>query len=378
MTVPLPFAPVLRRVGAEAGRLGLDAYAVGGAVRDAILDRPTTDLDVVAVGPGSGIALAQATAKALGVRPPAVYAAFGTAAVTVPAAALADVMGEGEDTLPERLIIEFVGARRESYRAESRKPVVEDGTLDEDLARRDFTVNALAASLAADRFGEVTDPFDGLADLEARTLRTPLDPAVTFEDDPLRMLRAARFAAQLGFEVDAQAVDAMRRQAPRIDIVSAERITDELVQAARRARPLDGARAPVPGGHPGAHSARGHHAGRRRGGRRAGAQGQLLAHPGSGRQPRALAARRRRGRPGRRLRPVAPVGGAAPRRRQGGHQALGARHRLDVPRPRGRRPARDRARGVPPAAVALGRPARLRPDRRPPPPPPGGAWWTPT
>ena len=231
MTAPLPFAPVLRRVGAEADRLGLDAYAVGGAVRDAVLGRPTTDLDVVAVGPGSGIALAEATARALGVRPPAVYAAFGTAAVTVPAGPLAAVMGGGdgpEGDGPDRLVIEFVGARRESYRAESRKPVVEDGTLAQDLARRDFTVNALAASLSDRQFGEVTDPFDGLADLEARTLRTPLDPAVTFEDDPLRMLRAARFAAQLGFEVDAQAVDAMRQRAPRVDIVSAERVTDEL------------------------------------------------------------------------------------------------------------------------------------------------------
>ncbi len=230
MTVSLPFDPVLRRVGAEADRLGLDAYAVGGAVRDAVLGRPTTDLDVVAVGPGSGIALAQATARALGIRPPAVYAAFGTAAVTVPAGPLAELVGEGDRQrdVPERLVIEFVGARRESYRAESRKPVVEDGTLDQDLARRDFTVNALAASLAAGRFGEVTDPFDGLADLEARTLRTPLDPAVTFEDDPLRMLRAARFAAQLGFEVAPDAVEAMRQRAARIEIVSAERVTDEM------------------------------------------------------------------------------------------------------------------------------------------------------
>ena len=226
MTVPLPFDPVLRRVGAEADRLGLDAYAVGGAVRDALLGRATTDLDVVAVGPGSGVALAEAVARSLGVRPPAVYAAFGTAAVTVPAGTLAEVTGDGDG--PERLVVEFVGARRESYRAESRKPVVEDGTLDQDLARRDFTVNALAASLAADRFGELVDPFDGLSDLEARTLRTPLDPAVTFEDDPLRMLRAARFAAQLGFEVAPDAVDAMRQRAARVDIVSAERLTDEL------------------------------------------------------------------------------------------------------------------------------------------------------
>jgi len=223
--MPLPYEPVLRRVGAEADRLELAAFAVGGAVRDALLRRATTDLDVVAVGPGSGIALAKAVAKALGVKAPAVYPAFGTAAVTVPADRLAALTGDEE---PERLVIEFVGARRESYRADSRKPIVEDGTLDEDLARRDFTVNALAASLAADTFGEIVDRFGGLADLETRALRTPLDPAVTFEDDPLRMVRAARFAAQLGFEIVPEAVEAMTAAADRIAIVSAERITDEL------------------------------------------------------------------------------------------------------------------------------------------------------
>ncbi len=229
-TRPLPYEPVLRRVGAEADRLGLDAYAVGGAVRDALLGRETTDLDVVAVGPGSGIALADAVAAALGVKKPAVYEAFGTSAVTVPAARLATLLGDDRPLgdLPDRLVVEFVGARRESYRADSRKPIVEDGTLDEDLARRDFTVNALAASLNEGRFGEIVDPFDGLADLEARRLRTPLDPAVTFEDDPLRMMRAARFAAQLGFEVVPEAVEAMRPLAGRIEIVSQERITDEL------------------------------------------------------------------------------------------------------------------------------------------------------
>ena len=226
MTAPLPFEPVLRRIGAQADRLGLEAYVVGGAVRDALLGRETTDLDVVAVGPGSGVALARAVSQSLGVGAPAVYAAFGTAAVTVPRARLADLL-ERED-VPERLVVEFVGARRESYRSDSRKPIVEDGTLAEDLARRDFTVNALAASLSGDAFGEITDAFDGLADLEARRLRTPLDPAVTFQDDPLRMLRAARFAAQLGFEVVPDAVHAMRQSAERIDIVSAERVTDEL------------------------------------------------------------------------------------------------------------------------------------------------------
>ncbi len=225
MPLSLPFEPVLRRVGEAADRLGVEAYAVGGAVRDALLGRPTTDLDVVAVGPGSGIALAQAVSEALGVKAPAVYPAFGTAAVTVPTGRLAALTGRDE---AERLVIEFVGARTESYRADSRKPIVEDGTLDQDLARRDFTVNALAASLNAATFGEVADRFGGLDDLDARALRTPLDPAVTFEDDPLRMIRAARFAAQLGFDVAPDAVEAMAAAAGRIEIVSAERVTDEL------------------------------------------------------------------------------------------------------------------------------------------------------
>jgi len=224
-SVTLPFQPVLRVVGAEADRLGLRAYAVGGVVRDAMLGRETTDLDVVAVGPGAGVALARAVAVALGVKAPAVYEAFGTAAVTVPAERLAALTVREEH---DRLVVEFVGARRESYRRDSRKPIVEDGTLADDLARRDFTVNALAASLNADTFGEVVDAYDGLADLEARVLRTPLDPAVTFEDDPLRMVRAARFAAQLDFEVAPEAVEAMRQQADRIEIVSMERVTDEL------------------------------------------------------------------------------------------------------------------------------------------------------
>ena len=208
----LPYEPLLQRIGAAAERVGVEAYAVGGAVRDALLGRATTDLDVVAVG--SGIELAEAVAASLGGKL-AVYPAFGTAAVTVE--------HEGE-----RLVVEFVGARRESYRRDSRKPIVEDGTLAEDLARRDFTVNALAVRLDGDAFGEVVDRFDGRADLERRTLRTPLDPGVTFEDDPLRMLRAARFAAQLDFAVAPDAVAAMRDQAVRMEIVSQERITDEL------------------------------------------------------------------------------------------------------------------------------------------------------
>ena len=237
--VALPFEPVLRRVGAAADAAGVEAYAVGGAVRDALLGRATTDLDVVAVGPGAGVALAEAVARDLGVRPPAVYAAFGTAAVTVPHPALARVLG-GAENVPERLVVEFVGARRESYRADSRKPVVEDGTLAEDLARRDFTVNALAASLGGERFGEVVDPFDGLADLDARRLRTPLDPAATFADDPLRMFRAARFASQLGFEVVPQAVAAMEAHAERVEILSQERVTEELSKTLASPSPSTG------------------------------------------------------------------------------------------------------------------------------------------
>ena len=224
----LPFEPVLRRIGVVAERLGVEAYAVGGAVRDALLGRATTDLDVVAVGPGAGVALAEAVARDLGAKPPAVYAAFGTAAVTLGRPALTRVLGGEAEGGPDRLVVEFVGARRESYRADSRKPVVEDGTLAEDLARRDFTVNALAADLRPARFGETVDPFDGLADLEARRLRTPLDPAATFADDPLRMFRAARFASRLGFEVVPEAVAAMEAHADRVEILSQERITDEM------------------------------------------------------------------------------------------------------------------------------------------------------
>ena len=234
-TVDLPFEPVLRVVGEAAEAVGVEAYAVGGAVRDALLGRPTTDLDVMAVG--SGVALAKAAAERLGVRPPKVYASFGTAAVVIPPDRLAEITGTQQ---PDRLEVEFVGARKESYRRDSRKPIVEDGTLEDDLARRDFTVNALAARLHPARLGEIVDQFDGLADLENRTLRTPLDPAVTFEDDPLRMVRAARFAAQLGFDLAPDAAEAMTEKAGRIEIVSAERVTDELHKLLAAPRPSVG------------------------------------------------------------------------------------------------------------------------------------------
>lgn len=226
MSLSLPFAAVLRRIGAQADRLDIDAYLVGGAVRDALLGRVSPDLDVVTVGEGSGIRLAKAVAEALGGQTAHVYENFGTAAVRVPPESVP--VEEGEAPPEETLVLEFVGARTESYRRDSRKPIVEDGTLEEDLTRRDFTVNALAVSLGEGAFGEITDPFEGLSDLSARTLRTPLDPDVTFEDDPLRMLRAARFAAQLDFEIEEQALAAMRDNAARVEILSPERITEEL------------------------------------------------------------------------------------------------------------------------------------------------------
>ncbi|MEM1056216.1 MAG: HD domain-containing protein [Bacteroidota bacterium] len=238
--IRLPFESILRRIGTTADALGVRAHAVGGAVRDALLGRETVDLDVVAVDPEGegqvGIRLAKAVAEAFGAASPAIYATFGTAAVTlrVPGDDSARLGTEAEGpndqqpTTDHRLVIEFVGARKESYRRESRKPLVEDGTLDDDLARRDFTVNALAVSLGADTYGEVEDPHGGLVDLRDGLLRTPLDPHATFEDDPLRMLRAARFAAQLGFRIAPETLEAMRESAHRIEIVSQERITDEI------------------------------------------------------------------------------------------------------------------------------------------------------
>lgn len=214
-TLPLPHEDVLRTVGAVADAAGIEAYAVGGAVRDAFLGRPTTDLDFVSVGPGSGIRLAEAVAQRLGGRTVHVYENFGTAAIRLP---------ESEGGL----VLEFVGARKESYRRNSRKPIVEEGSIEDDQARRDFTINALAIALNEGRFGNLIDPFGGIIDLVGRRIRTPLDPRRTFEDDPLRMLRAARFAAQLGFDVDVDVLTALFEKAARIEIVSAERIIDEI------------------------------------------------------------------------------------------------------------------------------------------------------
>lgn len=219
----LPFADVLKRIGALADEAGIEAYAIGGLVRDVLLDRPTTDVDFVTVGEDSGIRLAELVAESLGGITTHVYRNFGTAAIRIPA----DKWAAGRDNA-EALVLEFVAARRESYARHSRKPDVEPGTLDDDLHRRDFTVNALAIHLAPDRFGELLDPFGGAADLNKGVLRTPLDPEQTFDDDPLRIIRAARFASQLGFSIEPGTLDGMRSVAERIDIVSPERIATEL------------------------------------------------------------------------------------------------------------------------------------------------------
>ncbi len=188
-------------------------YVIGGFVRDYYLGRIKADqgYDIDLVTVGSGIKAAKAVAKKLGTRNIATYRRFGTARVTCPP-----------------FILEFVGARKESYRADSRKPAVENGTLEDDQYRRDFTINALSWSLNPEDYGRLNDPFNGLRDLESRIIRTPVDPEQTFSDDPLRMMRAVRFAAQLHFNIDPDTRQAIKKMAPRIDIVSMERIIDEL------------------------------------------------------------------------------------------------------------------------------------------------------
>ena len=217
-----PYASILRRIGTVAQREAIEAYAVGGLVRDVLLGRETTDLDFVTVGPDTGIKLANAVAEELGGYTAHVYPNFGTAAIRIPGANWAD--DENEDAL----VLEFVAARKESYRSDSRKPIVEDGTLEDDQHRRDFTINAMAVHLTPHRFGDIIDPFDGRSDLQRKTVDTPLDPEDTFEDDPLRMIRAARFATQLEFRVSDRVFEAMQTKAHRVDILSQERITTEL------------------------------------------------------------------------------------------------------------------------------------------------------
>jgi len=200
--------PIFKTLSAIADKNQIQAYVIGGFVRDLFLNRPSKDIDVVVVG--SGIAYAEAVGRKLNTKV-AIFKNFGTANIKI-----------------NDLEIEFVGARKESYRSESRKPIVEDGTLEDDQLRRDFTINALAINLNSNHFGELLDPFNGIHDLENKLIRTPLDPEITFSDDPLRMMRAIRFASQLNFDIDEAAINAIKTQKERISIVSKERITDEL------------------------------------------------------------------------------------------------------------------------------------------------------
>lgn len=213
---------VFKLVGECADSINRECYVVGGYVRDLILGRPSKDIDFVTVG--SGIELAEKVASAIGPKTHiAVYRTYGTAQVH-----------DGP------LELEFVGARRESYNRNSRNPIIEDGTLDDDLSRRDFTINAMAVSVNGNGFGELIDKFDGLGDIEHKIIRTPLDPDITFSDDPLRMMRAIRFATQLQFRIHPETLRAISRNAYRIEIIVAERIKDELVKIMRSPKPSIG------------------------------------------------------------------------------------------------------------------------------------------
>ena len=213
---------VFHNISEAADSLGLECYVVGGYVRDLFLERPSNDIDVVVIG--SGIRVAEAFKRLLGRKARlSVFRNFGTAQVK---------LGGVE--------VEFVGARKESYSHESRKPHVEDGTLEDDQNRRDFTVNALAVCLNKARFGELVDPFDGLADMEDGIIRTPLDPDITFSDDPLRMMRCVRFAAQLNFFIEEETFEALERNVERIKIVSGERVAEELNKIMATSAPSKG------------------------------------------------------------------------------------------------------------------------------------------
>ena len=227
--------PVLHLISKEADRLGFDCYIIGGWVRDLFLHRDSKDMDIVAVHPvpvedasehpvSIGIRLAEAVAKAIGKGAHlSVFRNFGTAQV------------KSRD-----IELEFVGARRESYQRDSRNPIVEDGTLEEDQNRRDFTINAMAICLNEKRYGELLDPFNGLGDMDECLIRTPLDPDITFSDDPLRMMRAIRFSTQLGFYLHRPTFDAIERNRERIHIISKERIVDELQKIMQSRRPSVG------------------------------------------------------------------------------------------------------------------------------------------
>lgn len=213
---------IFHLIGEAADELHLDCYVVGGYVRDIFLERPSNDIDVVVVG--SGIKVADALRRKLGRKAHiSVFKNFGTAQVKY-----------------KDLEVEFVGARRESYSHDSRKPIVEDGTLEDDQNRRDFTINAMAIQLNKAHFGELVDPFDGIEDLEDGIIRTPLDPDITFSDDPLRMMRCVRFATQLKFFIEDETFEALTRNADRLKIISGERICDELNKIMKSAQPSRG------------------------------------------------------------------------------------------------------------------------------------------
>ncbi|MDI9868222.1 CCA tRNA nucleotidyltransferase [Flectobacillus roseus] len=203
--------PIFQLVADSAQQLNVRAFVVGGFVRDLILNRPSKDIDIVCVG--SGIELAELVAKNSGREDTylSVFKNFGTAMIRI-----------------DDWEVEFVGARKESYRSDSRKPIVEDGTLEDDQNRRDFTINAMAISLNKSDFGQLLDPFDGVSDLRRKIVKTPLEPGITFSDDPLRMMRAVRFATQLNFDIHPDTFDALLSMKDRISIISKERITEEL------------------------------------------------------------------------------------------------------------------------------------------------------
>ena len=197
------------------------AYVIGGYVRDLLLERPSKDIDIVVVG--SGIDIAKKVGRQIGCDKVVVYKNFGTAQLRF-----------------EDIEVEFVGARKESYRRDSRKPIVEDGSLEDDQMRRDFTINALAISLNGETYGQLVDPFGGIQHLKDKTIKTPLDPDQTFSDDPLRMMRAIRFATQLDFEIEPDSFSSIQRNVERIKIISKERITDELNKIILSSRPSKG------------------------------------------------------------------------------------------------------------------------------------------
>lgn len=214
--------PVFHTVGEVADSMGRECYVVGGYVRDILLERPSKDIDFVTVG--SGIEVAERVAKSFGAHTSlAVFRTYGTA----------QVKSRG-------LELEFVGARRESYTSDSRNPIVEDGTLEDDQRRRDFTVNAMAICVNKENYGKLLDPFDGIGDMERKIIRTPLDPDITFSDDPLRMMRAIRFATQLNFEIYPDTFDAITRNKERIKIITRERIFDELTKIMKSPKPSRG------------------------------------------------------------------------------------------------------------------------------------------